>query len=116
MTSRDQRMMESDRRWDLEALTVYGNVLSVEKSIDLCETQFRETLKNTEIHTSLIWSLRVLYDSFEDEIGRGEYLLVENENNKEFTEMFNSCQFSIGKEVTGNLFEWIMNFENEYTQ
>lgn len=99
MTTREQRMMESDRRWDLEVLTTWGNMNIVLQQLQLIEVP------------QLRWAYERMSEQFEDEIGYGDYLVSNNEN---IAELIGNCKFASGKELTGKLKEWIMNPNNEY--
>lgn len=90
---------KADRRWDLEALITWGNMNTL-----------LQLLENVEV-PQLRWAYERMSEQFEDEIGYGDYLVSNNEN---IAELIGNCKFASGKELTGKLKEWIMNFENEY--
>lgn len=94
----------NNTEWVIDALTLWGNIMRVEK----------ELVQTPPANTGLRWAYSMLEQQFEDEVGYSQYLLTENSENSEFIEMLDSCEFAYGKELTGNLREWIMNPANKY--
>lgn len=96
-------MTKADRKWDLEALTILGNIIRVDNEI-------AQTSKTKTAPTGLWWAYSMLEQQFEDEVVHGENLIA----NVEIQKLLRECEFANGKELTGKLEEWIMNPANEY--
>lgn len=100
LTHKEKDMLKN-REWDLEALTFYGNMVG---------------LYEQSTSRQVNWLIGVVEQFHEDEIVWGEELSKNNQDNQEFVDMFASCEFANGKELTGNLEEYIMNSDNNYTR
>lgn len=103
-----ERFESQRREWALTSITAYLNVEAVAKAID----HFNEKT-NTE-HHALKWAYDNLQHTYHDEIGYAQRLLTENAENAEFNAMIATCEVANGKELTGNLEEWIMDTDNKY--
>lgn len=99
----------NNAEWVIDALTLWGNIIRVEK--ELTQTS---KVGTPPANTGLWWAYSMLEQQFEDEVGYSQYLITENSENSAFIEMLDSCEFAHGKELTGNLHEWIMNPANKY--
>lgn len=99
--TRKEKDMLSEREWDLQALTFYGNM-----------AVFHEQTNSRQVN----WLIGLVDEFHEDEIVWGEELIKNNQDNQVFVDMFASCEFANGKELTGNLEEYIMNSDNNYTR
>ena len=104
--TRTQREILQHREWDMEALTVYSNLLNLYEAENKC--------KDPYLHTSIRWARQVVEDNYEDQIGHGQHLMTENSDNAEFMNMLTACEFTGGRELTGNLEDWLMETDNEY--
>lgn len=93
-------MTKADRKWDLDALTILGNIIRVDNEIAKIKTD----------KTGLWWAYSMLEQQFEDEVVHGENLNA----NVEIQKLMRECEFANGKELTGKLEVWIMNPANEY--
>lgn len=93
-------MNKADRKWDLEALTILGNIIRLDNEIKQVKTD----------KTNLWWAYSMLEQEFEDQVVHGGNLKA----NVEIQKLMRECEFANGIERTGKLEEWIMNPANEY--
>ena len=97
-------MTNEQKEWAIDALTNYGNVVNVIVSIK----GLTNTTSNSPNRHRLWWAYDMLEQTLEDEIYHARNLLEEIPG---LWEVFDECRFVNGKELTGNLEEWINNLK-----
>ena len=98
-----QREEHTKREWDLEALTIFGNM-----------NVLAEAIGANNFNPTFAWACAELNQHFEDQIGWGYTLASENPEISAL--VYDVCEFANGKELTGHLEDWIMNTDNQYTR